>query len=107
MATCILSEIAKECADTPRARVKTLDEAQRVSSLLNGLDDGDGVCNRENATIAVFRYGPGKPSCQGCFYCNNVVLINKSTVRNCIRKLTFYPAYHVSICERCCNILNQ
>lgn len=105
MASCILSEIAKECADTPRTRVKVLDEAQRVASLLNGIDD-DGSQD-EITAAAVFRYGPGKPSCQGCFYCSNVVLINKNTVRTSIRKLTFYPAYHVSICQRCCNILNQ
>lgn len=108
MASCILSDIAKECADSPRPRVKHLDEAQRVATLLNAYEtDDQPVCPTSGVGAAVFRYGPGKPVQQSCFYCNSTVVINKNTVRDSIRKLTFYPAYHVSICPTCCNILNQ
>jgi hypothetical protein len=106
MASCILSDIAKECADSPRPRVKHLDEAQRVASLLNAYDVEQTALSPARGA-AVFRYGPGKPVQQSCFYCSAAVVVNKHTVRESIRKLTFYPAYHVSICQTCCNILNQ
>lgn len=104
--SCVLSDIAKECADSPRPRVKNLDETQRVASLLNSYDDADTALPT-TVGAALFRYGPGKPVLQKCFYCCATVVINKNTVRASIRKLTFYPAYHVSICESCCNILHQ
>ncbi len=104
MASCILTDIAKECADAPRTRVKTLDEAQRVSALLSTGDDaGQSIAT----PTSVFRYGPSTPSVLNCFYCSSPVTINKHTVRGAIRKLTVHPAYHVSICPTCCDILNQ
>lgn len=104
MAAFILSDIAKECADFPgRVCVKNLDEAHRVGALLNAAtSEDDGL----PPGAAMFRYGPSVPTHQTCFYCSQSVAINKHTVRTSIKKMSFYPAYHISVCAHCVNILN-
>lgn len=99
MATCILTDIAKECADTLPTRVKTINEAQRVAALLAA--NPDTVADKTLIGSCTFRYGPSVASWQTCFYCAAPVEINKQSVKSTIHKLIFLPAYHVVICAQC------
>lgn len=103
MSSSILSDIAKECADTPQARVKTINEAQRVAALLAANPDVEADKNVVGS--CTFRYGPSVASWQACYYCADPVEINKQTIKSTIHKLTFLPAYHVVVCENCSSIL--
>lgn len=105
MATCILTDIAKECADSSQTRVKTINEAQRVAALLAA--NPDVVADKTAVGSCTFRYGPSVASWQTCYYCAIPVEINKTSVKSTIHKLIFLPAYHVVVCEACSFILAQ